>query len=149
MTYPSHARTTGPLLAATGVAMAIVAAVIGRLRPLEPRLLGRENPDTLTSVLHAVVETLFWTALVWTLTELVRATLCSPHRDVVDSTRTRGRRAWLAAQMWAVLALLMIPLESADSAGLAFEQAFLDLPTYITSTPVSYTHLTLPTKRIV
>lgn len=41
MTYPSHARTTGPLLAATGVAMAIVAAVIGRLRPLEPRLLGR------------------------------------------------------------------------------------------------------------
>ena len=64
VTYPSHARTTGPLLAATGVAMAIVAAVIGRLRPLEPRLLGRENPDTLTSVLHAVVETLFWTALV-------------------------------------------------------------------------------------
>ena len=135
MTYPSHARTTGPLLAATGVAMAIVAAVIGRLRPLEPRLLGRENPDVLTSVLHAVVETLFWTALVWTLTELVRATLCSPHRDVVDSTRTRGRRAWLAAQMWVVLALLMIPLESADSAGLTFEQAFLDLPTYITSTP--------------
>ncbi|WP_032504974.1 cytochrome c oxidase assembly protein [Cutibacterium acnes] len=135
VTYPSHARTTGPLLAATGVAMAIVAAVIGRLRPLEPRLLGRENPDVLTSVLHAVVETLFWTALVWTLTELVRATLCSPHRDVVDSTRTRGRRAWLAAQMWVVLALLMIPLESADSAGLTFEQAFLDLPTYITSTP--------------
>ena len=135
MTYPSHARTTGPLLAATGVAMAIVAAVIGRLRPLEPRLLGRENPDVLTSVLHAVVETLFWTALVWTLTELVRATLCSPHRDVVDSTRTRGRRAWLAAQMWVALALLMIPLESADSAGLTVEQAFLDLPTYITSTP--------------
>ena len=66
MTYPSHARTTGPLLAATGVAMAIVAAVIGRLRPLEPRLLGRENPDVLTSVLHAVVETLFWTCLLYT-----------------------------------------------------------------------------------
>ena len=135
MTYLSHTRTTGPLLAATGVIMAIVAAIIGRLRPLEPRLLGRENPDALTSVLHAVVGTLFWAALVWTLAELIRATLCSPRRDVVDSTHTRGRRAWLAAQMWAVLALLIVPLESADSAGLTFEQAVVDLPTYISSTP--------------
>ncbi|MSS46611.1 cytochrome c oxidase assembly protein [Cutibacterium sp. WCA-380-WT-3A] len=135
VTYPSRARTTGPLLAATGVVMATVAAIIGRLRPLEPRLLGRENPDVLTSVLHAVVGTLFWTALVWTLAELIRATLCSPHREVVDPSHTRGRRAWLAAQMWTVLALLMVPLESADSAGLAFEQVVFDIPTYITSTP--------------
>ena len=88
MTYLSHTRTTGPLLAATGVIMAIVAAIIGRLRPLEPRLLGRENPDALTSVLHAVVGTLFWAALVWTLAELIRATLCSPRRDVVAVSYT-------------------------------------------------------------
>jgi cytochrome c oxidase assembly factor CtaG len=135
VTHPSHARTTKPLLAATGVAMAVAAAIIGRLRPLEPRLLGRENPDVLTSVLHAVVGTLFWAALVWTLAELTRVTLCSPHRAAIDSTHTRGHQAWLAAQIWAILALLMIPLESADSAGLTFEQVFLDLPTYITSTP--------------
>ncbi|MCX8466931.1 cytochrome c oxidase assembly protein [Cutibacterium avidum] len=135
VTHPTRARATGPLLAVTGVVMTVIAAVTGRLRTLEPRLLGRENPDVLTSVLHAVVGTLFWTALVWTLAELIRATLCSPHRDVVDPTHTRGRRAWLAAQMWALLALLMIPLESADSAGLTFEQTIVDLPTYITSTP--------------
>mgnify|MGYP001507736997 CR=1 FL=1 len=74
MPYPRPARPTGPLLAATAVAQPNGGAIIGRLRPLEPRLLGRENPDVLTSVLHAVVETLFWTALVWSLTELDRAT---------------------------------------------------------------------------
>ncbi|WCC80526.1 cytochrome c oxidase assembly protein [Cutibacterium equinum] len=135
VTHTTRARATGPLLAVTGVVMAVVAAVIGRLRPLETRLLGRENPDVLTSVLHAVVGTLSWAALMWTLAELIRATLCSPRRDLVDPTHTRGQRAWLAAQMWALLALLMIPLESADSAGLTFEQAIVDLPTYITSTP--------------
>lgn len=135
MTHPIRARATGPLLVATSVVMAAIAAMIGRLRSFEPRLLGRETPDLLTSVLHAVVGTLFWATLTWTLAELFRATLCSPHRDTVDRTRTRGRRAWLAAQMWALLALLMIPLESADSAGLTFEQAILDIPTYLSSTP--------------
>ncbi|MDU3568911.1 MAG: cytochrome c oxidase assembly protein, partial [Cutibacterium avidum] len=78
VTHPTRARATGPLLAVTGLVMTVIAAVIGQLRPLEPRLLGRENPDVLTSVLHAVVGTLFWAALVWTLAELIRATLCSP-----------------------------------------------------------------------
>lgn len=139
MTSPDHAPNRRSLLTAAMAAAALVmvacAGLIGSLRRLEPRLLGRASPDTMTSVLHAMVATAAWTGLVVTLARLLRATILGPARDVTDPTRSIGRPAWMASQGWTIAALLMVPLEAADSAGLPLGTAMGDVPTYLASTP--------------
>lgn len=135
MSHQTRPRAATAVTVAAGVVMAVVAGLVGRLRTSEPLLLGRENPDPATSVLHAAVGAVFWGALVVTLAELLLATICSNPGPLEDSSRRIGRRAWAAAQVWTISALLMVPLEAADSVGLAVDQVIPDMATHITSTP--------------
>lgn len=122
-------------MAAAALVMVVCAGLIGSLRRLEPKLLGRASPDATTSMLHAAMATAAWTGLVVTLARLLRATVLGPARDVADPTRSIGRPAWMASQGWTVAALLMVPLEAADSAGLPLGTVLGDVPTYLASTP--------------
>ncbi|MDN6659718.1 MAG: cytochrome c oxidase assembly protein, partial [Acidipropionibacterium jensenii] len=81
-------------LAPVVVAMAVASGLIGSLRRLEPRLLGRENPDLATSVLHTMVATAAWTAMILTLAQLLLATVLGPQRSPDDPRRRVGRAAW-------------------------------------------------------
>lgn len=122
-------------LAPVVVAMAAASGLIGSLRRLEPRLLGRENPDLATSVLHTMVATAAWTAMILTLAQLLLATVLGPQRSPDDPRRRVGRAAWRCSQAWTIAALLMVPLEAADSSGLPTATVLGDLPTHLTSTP--------------
>ncbi|WP_411913982.1 cytochrome c oxidase assembly protein [Acidipropionibacterium timonense] len=132
---PHLDRRTVTLGSAAAVVMAVCTGVIASARPLEPRLLGRENPDPATSIAHGVTATIAWTFLAATLALLLLATILGPRRDMRDRTRTAGRPAWINSQIWTLAALVMVPLEAADSAGLPVGQVVGDLPTYLTSTP--------------
>ncbi len=122
-----------PVLA--GIAMAVGAGLIGALRRREPALLGRADPDLITSVLHAMMATAAWTALVLTLSQLLLATVLGPQRDPFDPDRRIARRGWLSSQAWTIAALLMVPLEAADSSGLPASEVIGDLPSHLASTP--------------
>ncbi|MDN6556180.1 MAG: cytochrome c oxidase assembly protein [Acidipropionibacterium acidipropionici] len=115
--------------------MALCAGLIGWLRQSEPKLLGRATPDPLTGVLHALVGTAAWLGLVMTLSRLLGATVLGGARDVGDPTRSIGRPTWAMSQIWTVAALLMVPLEAADSSGLSLAQVLGDISTHLTSTP--------------
>ncbi|WP_232505274.1 cytochrome c oxidase assembly protein [Acidipropionibacterium acidipropionici] len=115
--------------------MALCAGLIGWLRQSEPKLLGRATPDPLTGVLHALVGTAAWLGLVMTLSRLLGATVLGRARDVGDPTRSIGRPTWAMSQIWTVAALLMVPLEAADSSGLSLAQVLGDISTHLTSTP--------------
>lgn len=119
----------------TVLAMALCAGLIGWLRQSEPKLLGRATPDPLTGVLHALVGTAAWLGLVMTLSRLLGATVLGRARDVGDPTRSIGRPTWAMSQIWTVAALLMVPLEAADSSGLSLAQVLGDISTHLTSTP--------------
>lgn len=119
----------------TVLAMALCAGLIGWLRQSEPKLLGRATPDPLTGVLHALVGTAAWLGLVMTLSRLLGATVLGRARDVGDPTRSIGRPTWAMSQIWTVAALLMVPLEAADSSGLSLVQVLGDISTHLTSTP--------------
>ncbi len=119
----------------TVLAMALCAGLIGWLRQSEPKLLGRATPDPLTGVLHALVGTAAWLGLVITLSRLLGATVLGRARDVGDPTRSIGRPTWVMSQIWTVAALLMVPLEAADSSGLSLAQVLGDISTHLTSTP--------------
>lgn len=119
----------------TVLAMALCAGLIGWLRQSEPKLLGRATPDPLTGVLHALVGTAAWLGLVMTLSRLLGATVLGGARDVGDPTRSIGRPTWAMSQIWTVAALLMVPLEAADSSGLSLAQVLGDISTHLTSTP--------------
>lgn len=119
----------------TVLAMALCAGLIGWLRQSEPKLLGRATPDPLTGVLHALVGTAAWLGLVITLSRLLGATVLGRARDVGDPTRSIGRPTWAMSQIWTVAALLMVPLEAADSSGLSLAQVLGDISTHLTSTP--------------
>lgn len=130
------ARTSATALSWLAVlAMALCAGFIGWLRQSEPKLLGRGTPDPLTGVLHALISTAAWLCLVMTLTRLLRATLLGPDRDTHDPTRTVGRPVWRMSQAWTLAALLMVPLEAADSSGLPLAEVIADIPTHLTTTP--------------
>lgn len=128
---------TGPVLVACGLGVlgVVAAASVGALRATQPRLLGRANPDPITSVLHAMVGASAWLALVATLALLCLATVLGPRRPLWDPTRRVARPAWRMSQVWMVLALVMVPLEAADTSGLPVGSVLADLPTHLTATP--------------
>ncbi|MCI1746745.1 MAG: cytochrome c oxidase assembly protein [Acidipropionibacterium sp.] len=135
MATSDPAHRLWPVLVA--VAMAVAAGLIGSARRLEPRLLGRADPDLLTSILHAMTATAAWTALVLTLAQLLLATvLGSRDQDHQGAPSPRiTRQAWLTSQAWTIAALLMVPLEAADSSGLPTAEVIGDLPSHLASTP--------------
>lgn len=135
----ARAHRLWPVLVA--VTMAIAAGLIGSARRLEPRLLGRADPDLITSILHAMTATAAWTALVLTLAHLLLATVLGSRRDQRTQDDQNGpsrqivRQAWLFSQAWTIAALLMVPLEAADSSGLPTVEVIGDLPSHLASTP--------------